>query len=165
MFAFAFALIVVGWSQADGAPDSRRTSAARDVPAAVVRDGPTTAPDLGESTIVVPRTISEVAGTGDTTVISEVSVASWYGPGMWGNRTACGVVLTDQLAGVAHRTLPCGAPVTLRHGSHTVTVPVVDRGPYVYSREFDLTYATKVALGCPDVCHLSWLSDAQLRPR
>lgn len=84
-------------------------------------------------------------------------VASWYGPGLYGGRTACGQVLTTGLLGVAHRTLPCGTPVTLRYGSTTITVPVVDRGPYVRSREFDLSYAAKVELGCADICHLSWI--------
>lgn len=88
---------------------------------------------------------------------SDRVVASWYGPGFYGNRTACGQVLTTALLGAAHRTLPCGTPVTLRYGSSTVTVPVVDRGPQVYSRELDLTYATKVALGCPDLCWVDLL--------
>lgn len=82
---------------------------------------------------------------------------SYYGPGLYGRRTACGQALTPGLLGVAHRGLPCGSLVTLRHGSATVTVPVVDRGPYVLSREFDLTFATRDALGCPDLCRLSWL--------
>ncbi len=84
-------------------------------------------------------------------------VASWYGPGMWGNRTACGQTLTADLTGVAHRSLPCGALVTLRHGESTVVVPVVDRGPFNYTREFDLTYATKTALACRDLCTLFWM--------
>ena len=33
---------------------------------------------------------------------------SWYGPGLYGNGTACGQRLTKGLVGVAHRTLPCG---------------------------------------------------------
>ena len=49
--------------------------------------------------------------------------------------------------GVANKTLPCGTLVTLRYGGRTVRVPVVDRGPYVEGREFDLTEATKRALG------------------
>ena len=49
--------------------------------------------------------------------------------------------------GVAHRTLPCGTKVTLRHGSKTVTVPVIDRGPYSGNRVYDLTEATKNKLG------------------
>ena len=66
---------------------------------------------------------------------------SWYGPGLIGNGTACGQTLTRKLLGVAHRSLPCGTLVTFRSHGHTITVPVVDRGPYVSGRIFDLTYA------------------------
>jgi hypothetical protein len=64
---------------------------------------------------------------------------SWYGPGLIGNGTACGKKLTRTLLGVAHRTLPCGTLITFRANGHTVTAPVVDRGPYVRDRIFDLT--------------------------
>jgi rare lipoprotein A len=73
-----------------------------------------------------------------------VVVASWYGGG---GSLACGGTLTSSTLGVANKTLPCGTLVTLRYGAHTVRVPVVDRGPYVEGREFDLTEATKQALG------------------
>ena len=43
---------------------------------------------------------------------------------------------------MAHKTLPCGSKLTLRKGSRTVRVRVIDRGPYVGGREFDLTEAT-----------------------
>jgi rare lipoprotein A (peptidoglycan hydrolase) len=64
---------------------------------------------------------------------------SWYGPGLIGNGTACGKTLTRTLIGVAHRTLPSGTLVTFKSGGRTLTVPVVDRGPYVSGRIFDLT--------------------------
>jgi hypothetical protein len=70
--------------------------------------------------------------------------ASWYGGG---GSLACGGWLTSATLGVANRTLPCGTLVTLRYDGRTVRVPVVDRGPYVEGREFDLTEATKQALG------------------
>ncbi len=73
--------------------------------------------------------------------------ASWYGGG---GGTACGEQLTSSTLGVANKTLPCGTLVTLRYGGHTVRVPVIDRGPYVAGREFDLTEATKRALGFGD---------------
>lgn len=73
--------------------------------------------------------------------------ASWYGPGLYGNRTACGQTLTPSTRGVAHKTLPCGTQLSLRHGKNTVTVRVIDRGPYVAGREFDLTEATRNDLG------------------
>ena len=91
------------------------------------------------------------------TVVTTTVLASYYGPGLYGNRTACGQTLTTTLQGVAHRTLPCGTLVHLKYGANEVTVPVVDRGPMILSREFDLTYATKLALGCPDMCTLSWI--------
>lgn len=72
---------------------------------------------------------------------------SWYGPGFIGNRTACGLTLTRSLIGVAHRTLPCGTRITFKSGGRTLTVPVVDRGPYVPGRIFDLTYGACKALG------------------
>ena len=39
----------------------------------------------------------------------------------------------------------------LRYRGHTITVPVVDRGPYVGGREYDLTEATKAKLRFPDL--------------
>jgi rare lipoprotein A (peptidoglycan hydrolase) len=75
------------------------------------------------------------------------AAASYYGPGFYGNSTACGKTLTTSMKGVAHKTLPCGAKVTLRYRGRTVTVPVIDRGPYAGDREYDLTAATKAKLG------------------
>ena len=66
---------------------------------------------------------------------------SWYGPGFYGNRTACGQAYTRQILGVAHRTLPCGTKVTFRNPANgrTATVRVIDRGPYVAGRHWDLS--------------------------
>jgi rare lipoprotein A (peptidoglycan hydrolase) len=73
--------------------------------------------------------------------------ASWYGPGLYGNRLGCGGTLTASRLGVAHKSLPCGSKVTLRHGKRVVRVRVIDRGPYVGGREYDLTAATARRLG------------------
>ncbi|MBI5104334.1 MAG: hypothetical protein HZB46_04995 [Solirubrobacterales bacterium] len=75
------------------------------------------------------------------------ALASWYGPGFWGGHLACGGRLSPGMLGVAHKTLPCGTKVTLRYKGRTARVPVIDRGPYVGAREFDLTAATKARLG------------------
>jgi rare lipoprotein A len=72
---------------------------------------------------------------------------SWYGYGFYGNRTACGYELTRTIIGVAHRTLPCGTMVTFRYNGRTVTAPVIDRGPYVAGRTWDLTYGACSAIG------------------
>jgi rare lipoprotein A len=74
------------------------------------------------------------------------AAASYYGPGLYGNATACGGRLSPSTVGVAHKTLPCGTKVTLRYRGRTVTVPVIDRGPYAGNREYDLTAATKAKL-------------------
>jgi rare lipoprotein A (peptidoglycan hydrolase) len=77
------------------------------------------------------------------------AAASWYGPGLYGNGLACGGTLTPSTVGVAHKSLPCGTKLTLRYKGNTVEVEVIDRGPYVGGREFDLTAATKQKLGFP----------------
>ena len=73
--------------------------------------------------------------------------ASWYGPGLYGNQLGCGGTLTPSTLGVAHKSLPCGTKVTFRYRGRSVRVAVIDRGPYVAGREWDLTYATKRRLG------------------
>ena len=75
------------------------------------------------------------------------AVASVYGPGLYGTALACGGHLSESTLGVASQTVPCGAQVTFRHGGRTVRVPVVDRGPYVGGRDWDLTMATAKRLG------------------
>jgi len=75
--------------------------------------------------------------------------ASYYGPGLYGGVLACGGTLSPGRQGVANKTLPCGSRVTLRYHGRTVTVPVIDRGPYAGNREYDLTAATRAKLGFP----------------
>jgi hypothetical protein len=77
------------------------------------------------------------------------SVASWYGPGFIGGHTACGGTLSAGTLGVANKTLPCGTRVTFHYHGHTVTARVVDRGPYVGGREWDLAPAVKARLHFP----------------
>ena len=74
-------------------------------------------------------------------------VASWYGPGFFGRRTACGTELTRETVGVAHKKLPCGTRVEIYHRGRTLTVPVIDRGPFVAGRQWDLTQAAAESLG------------------
>jgi hypothetical protein len=77
------------------------------------------------------------------------SLVSWFGPGFYGRRTACGHTLGPATLGVAHKWLACGSRVTFAHAGRTVTVPVIDRGPYVGAREWDLTAATRQRLRAP----------------
>jgi hypothetical protein len=76
------------------------------------------------------------------------ALATWYGPGFYGHRTACGTRLTRETLGVAHRGLPCGTQVAVSYKGRTITVPVIDRGPFgVRKAAYDLTAATARALG------------------
>jgi rare lipoprotein A len=73
--------------------------------------------------------------------------ASYYGPGLYGNSTACGKTLTPSTVGVANKYLPCGTKVTFRYRGRTVMARVIDRGPFAGNREWDLTAALKAKLG------------------
>lgn len=74
--------------------------------------------------------------------------ASWYGgPSMWGRKTACGRTLRPRTLGVAHKTLPCGTTVKFVYHGHVLITQVIDRGPYVKGRAWDLTQAASEALG------------------
>jgi len=80
--------------------------------------------------------------------------ATWYGPGFFGHRTACGTVLTHRTLGVANKRLACGTSVALEYRGRTVVVPVIDRGPYSHGVEYDLTYATARKLGMQQTSRL-----------
>jgi rare lipoprotein A (peptidoglycan hydrolase) len=80
-----------------------------------------------------------------------VSEASWYGPGLWGNKTACGQVLRPATLGVANKSLPCGTTVKFVYHGHALITQVIDRGPYVKGRAWDLTAAASEALGLEGV--------------
>jgi rare lipoprotein A len=75
------------------------------------------------------------------------ALASWYGPGLFGNKLGCGGTLQAGSIGVANKSLPCGTRVTFRHRGRVLRVPVIDRGPYAGAREYDLTAATARKLG------------------
>src|SRR5688572_3913104 len=85
------------------------------------------------------------------------AMATWYGPGLYGNKTACGQELTKELVGVAHKTLPCGTLVEIAHGGTSVVVPVVDRGPFVKGMTWDLTAATAQQLGFTETARIGAL--------
>jgi hypothetical protein len=85
------------------------------------------------------------------TQVSVASVFTDYGLGL-----ACGGLLGRNQLGVAHKTAPCGTLITFVYGGRTLTVPVIDRGPYIAGREWDLTGATAAALGFPGLGKVQW---------
>ncbi|MDQ6776362.1 MAG: septal ring lytic transglycosylase RlpA family protein [Actinomycetota bacterium] len=75
------------------------------------------------------------------------AIATFYGKGFFGQRTACGTILRRSTPGVASRTLKCGTLVQIYYGGRSIVVPVIDRGPYANNASWDLTQATAQALG------------------
>jgi hypothetical protein len=142
-----------GTMTAPPTPDPRDRAAAALGDDGVVVDSVIHSPVADRPTVDVPanRPAVEVPA-GEATAVGIWQLdpqISWFGPGFYGEGTACGVTLTESLMGVAHRSLPCGTLVTfmnIKTGA-TITVPVVDRGPYVGGRIFDLTGGACTALG------------------
>jgi len=69
----------------------------------------------------------------------KVAGATWYGPGLYGNRTACGQILRPNTIGVAHRKLPCGTTVKFAYRGRYLVTRVIDRGPFTWGHSWDLT--------------------------
>src|SRR5881398_3313290 len=78
----------------------------------------------------------------------QLGVASWYGPGFHGNRTANGEIYDQYELTAAHRTLPLGTRVMVTNLSNgrAVEVRINDRGPFVGGRAIDLSYAAACVL-------------------
>jgi hypothetical protein len=87
---------------------------------------------------------------------------TFYGPGLYGNRTACGLALTTKLVGVATYLYPCGTKIEFKYRGRTVVAPVVDRGPARGGAfRFDLTGRACVNLvgsrgACWTIHNVSW---------
>jgi rare lipoprotein A (peptidoglycan hydrolase) len=81
-------------------------------------------------------------GSGTSGGWRNAPIVTWYGPGFYGNRTACGVPYTRTIVGVAHKTLPCGTLVRFKWHGITAVAPVIDRGPYASAAHvFDFSAA------------------------
>jgi hypothetical protein len=111
-----------------------------------------------EPTDLAVREVQDRAGVAANGVVDEATrealradmkrkTASWYGPGFWRNETACGKKLRRRTVGVAHKRLPCGTKVVFSKGGRWVRAKVIDRGPFVKGRAWDLTQAAARRLG------------------
>jgi rare lipoprotein A len=88
-------------------------------------------------------------------IVRKAALATWFGPGFYGKRTACGQTLTPVVVGVANRTLPCGTLVKVSYKGRRLTVPVIDRGPYAHNgADWDLTTEAARALGMEDTARI-----------
>ncbi len=79
----------------------------------------------------------------------ERGMASWYGPGFHGNKTANGERYDMYKLTAAHRTLPLGSVAVVHSltSGRQVTVRINDRGPFARRRVLDLSLAGAQALG------------------
>lgn len=92
----------------------------------------------------------KVPGAQSEKVVQEFTgVASWYGPGFHGRRTANGEKFNQNEMTAAHKTLPFNTRVRVTSVSNgrSVIVTINDRGPYVRGRTIDLSAAAAKAIG------------------
>jgi rare lipoprotein A len=139
--------------------------------AVVQPDGTFTAP--WRTNHIGPFSIRAVLGSAGSHIASESgsaaptvavtiyrpSLATEYGPGFYGQATACGKRLRRNTIGVANRTLKCGTPVAIYYRGRTMIVPVIDRGPYANGADWDLTVATGRALGMDGTATIGAVSE------
>jgi rare lipoprotein A (peptidoglycan hydrolase) len=85
-----------------------------------------------------------------------VTRAAPYGPSDSHPRTACGQPFTTSTEGVAHPVLPCGVRLYIRFHGREVLTQVVDRGPNVPGREFDITKALANRLDLHGTQKIQW---------
>jgi len=87
---------------------------------------------------------------------SYTALAGSSGVVAYGTRTTCGQIVGPATEGVAHPVLPCGVRIYIGyHGKHVLT-QVIDRGPTVPGRQFELTEALAKRMGLVGVQRISW---------
>jgi rare lipoprotein A (peptidoglycan hydrolase) len=84
------------------------------------------------------------------------ALAAPYGPSKTRRRTQCGALLGPETLGVAHPVLPCGVKVYIAYGGTRVLTQVIDRGPFVPGREFDITKALADKIGLHGTQPIRW---------
>lgn len=82
-----------------------------------------------------------LSGCGLTAPRRQRGIASWYGPGFYGNQTANQEIFDPTQLTAAHRKLPFGTyvRVTRLDNEKSVVVRINDRGPFIRRRIIDLT--------------------------
>ena len=78
--------------------------------------------------------------------------ASWYGPGLYGNKTTSGEILKKGTMTAAHSSLPMGTKVkvTRLDNNKSVTVVINDRKPFKQGTVIDLAHGSATALDVDD---------------
>lgn len=94
--------------------------------------------------------VQQVAMANTGNVVQEIKgMASWYGPGFHGRRSANGERFNQNALTAAHKTLPFGTKVrvTNLYNNRSVVVRINDRGPYSGRRVIDLSAAAAREIG------------------
>ena len=75
--------------------------------------------------------------------------ASWYGPGLTGQKTTSGEVYNPRALTAASKTLPIGSEVKVTNPENgkSVNVRINDRGPFVPGRSLDLSQRAAEKIG------------------
>ena len=155
--AAALALLALGgtFGPALAEDDARlatpTTSVAEEAAAGLPRFVPSVEPDTEFASAFAPfddPAIVAAAPAEDATgTVINGGVASWYGPGFAGRRTASGERFNPSEYTAAHRTLPFGSKVRVTMGGRSVVVRINDRGPFHGGRVIDLSQAAAEDLG------------------
>lgn len=95
-----------------------------------------------------------LALTMSTPALASTVIASWYGPGFHGRKTASGERFNQNALTAAHKTLRFGTRVKVTHKGKSVIVRINDRGPFTRGRTIDLSKAAARAIGCSGVCRV-----------
>jgi rare lipoprotein A len=82
-------------------------------------------------------------------VFVQHGIASWYGPGFHGRKTASGERFNQHELTAAHKRLPLGTKATVTNltNGKRIEVEINDRGPYARGRILDLSRAAADRLG------------------
>jgi rare lipoprotein A (peptidoglycan hydrolase) len=108
--------------------------------------------DAGGTHRVIPGAVT-VRGSGSGYYTAR---AAPYGPTRSHRRTACGEAFGKKTLGVAHPVLPCGVKIYIRYHGHEVLTQVVDRGPDVPGRDFDITKPLADRIGLHGTQTIQW---------
>lgn len=135
--------ITAAFAASDDIPAPAETSAQAEpavADAALPRFTPSQTEDAEafDTSAVAAEAVAEDLGSG---------LASWYGTGFAGRKTASGEAFDPSEYTAAHRTLPFGSRVRVSRGDRSVIVRINDRGPFHGNRVIDLSRAAASDLG------------------
>lgn len=105
--------------------------------------------------LVVAAVLAFGLNTGPLISRASAVLASWYGPGFHGRRTASGERFNQWAMTAAHKTLPFGTRVRVTHKGRSVTVRINDRESFIRGRHLDLSKGAARRIGCSGVCRVS----------